>query len=877
MPPTESVAPDPKLTRMGTAMGTPGYMPPEQAVGETIDERADVYAIGATLYHVLAGVAPYGDVPPNRDVMLAICERPPAPLAEVEPRVPNDLQTIVAKAMARDPADRYASARELAEELRQFQNGNLVDAYQYSRGELFRRWVARNRGLLAAVLVFLAAGAIAVAMYQRREQELIGESEHVSEQAAKTRIGLLQEKGRSELLLGKPLPALAYLGEAYKLGGDGAALRSLLADATRPLDAIEATIEPRGNAIFAAAYRPDGAQVLTATEQGVHVRDPDTGDSLKRLEQGSRAWSVAYSADGKRFATASWDRPAKVWDADTFEVRAELPEPMDSVLLSDDGSLVVTRRNQAAAVWNASTGAPIARIEHPERIAAASLTRDGAYLVTAGYQGTARVTRTRTGALVASIGTGVVDAAPSPDGTTVATGHEDGTVAMWDLRTGAPLATARGHDRRLTSVAFNDEGTLLVSTGEDGIARVWNARGLAPFSTLRGHRARVTGGAFSDDGTRVVTTSRDWTAKVWNARTGKLLLSLEHGAEVVSAAFSPDGMSVIAGGARGAKRWTLKTGKLIARMPSEGGLHLSRFSPDGERIATAGRNGVARLYEASGPTIGQLAHGDLVTSMVFDADGTRLLTASRDGTAKLWEAESGLRVAVYEHGHPVLAAEFHPEGVVTVDDRGTVRVWDAEAATQKRELSVSDQELAAVAVGPDGKLVAIAPKRERRAVLVAIDGGGSTRSLDGHRDEITGLSFSPDGNRLVTASLDSTARIWDVKTTTVLATLEDHDAAINFAAFDMAGKRVVTASDDGTAKLWDADAGMLLATLDGHERPVLYAVFDTGGNRVITASADGGAILWDTSLETRSRADIARLIEQHVPWKVDGDVLVPRE
>jgi tetratricopeptide (TPR) repeat protein len=154
-------------TAVGSVLGTPAYMPPEQARGQSVDERADVYAIGAMLYHVLGGVAPF-DGKTAADVLAAVTAGPPTPLAERQPGLPRDLDAIVARAMARAPADRYPTARELAEDLRRFQTGQLVGAHRYSRRQLLWRWVKRHRGAVAVAVIALATLATVATVSLRR-------------------------------------------------------------------------------------------------------------------------------------------------------------------------------------------------------------------------------------------------------------------------------------------------------------------------------------------------------------------------------------------------------------------------------------------------------------------------------------------------------------------------------------------------------------------------------------------------------------------------------------------------------------------------------------------------------------------------------------
>ncbi|MBA3539187.1 MAG: serine/threonine protein kinase, partial [Deltaproteobacteria bacterium] len=149
----------------GAVLGTPFYMPPEQAVGDTADERADVYAIGAMLYQLITGSPPFADQQP-RDLgalLAMVSAGTPTAMAALEPGVPSDLATIVTKAMAPDADARYPTARELADDLRRFTNGQLVQAHRYDRRTLLKRWLRRHRASVTVALAFvvvLAVGSI---------------------------------------------------------------------------------------------------------------------------------------------------------------------------------------------------------------------------------------------------------------------------------------------------------------------------------------------------------------------------------------------------------------------------------------------------------------------------------------------------------------------------------------------------------------------------------------------------------------------------------------------------------------------------------------------------------------------------------------------
>jgi eukaryotic-like serine/threonine-protein kinase len=167
----------------GVVAGTPAYMPPEQARGFPADRRADVWALGATIYHLLAGRPPY-DGPTSDAVLEAVKTSQPPPLRRIAPAVPDELAALVDKAMERDPALRYPSARELADDLRRFQTGQLVGAYRYSAGALAARWARRHRAVLAvaaaALVVLAAGGAVAV-------RHVVAERDRANREAAAAR------------------------------------------------------------------------------------------------------------------------------------------------------------------------------------------------------------------------------------------------------------------------------------------------------------------------------------------------------------------------------------------------------------------------------------------------------------------------------------------------------------------------------------------------------------------------------------------------------------------------------------------------------------------------------------------------------------------
>jgi tetratricopeptide (TPR) repeat protein len=217
-------APSPTLTATGAMLGTPCYMAPEQASGGQVGERTDVYALGAILYHVFAGAPPYLADSPD-EVLEHVRHGPPVPLAQVVPELAPDLETIVQKAMARDPGQRYATAAEMAEDLRRLEAGQLVAAHTYSLGALFARWVARHRAALATAAGFaIALAVMGVVSIRRvvRERDRADEAKYLAEHERQTAITQRNAaEGVVEFMIGELKARLQPLGKLELLDGVG--------------------------------------------------------------------------------------------------------------------------------------------------------------------------------------------------------------------------------------------------------------------------------------------------------------------------------------------------------------------------------------------------------------------------------------------------------------------------------------------------------------------------------------------------------------------------------------------------------------------------------------------------------------------------------
>jgi WD40 repeat protein/tRNA A-37 threonylcarbamoyl transferase component Bud32 len=856
------------LTHTGSVMGTPLYMAPEQSKGKRLDERADVYALGAILYHLLAGVPPYAEASPQ-DILERLEQKPPAPVEETEPRVPKELVAIVCKALSKDPADRYATAKAFADELKRFQTGQLVRAYRYSRGTLLRRWLARHRAPVLVALAFAALFVLAGGMALRR---LI----HEHSVAETKNSDLIVFQARS-LLEKDPTAAVAFL-KSYRVLPDR---ENIVRDiALRAYSAGIARHVFRRDESWASlvAFSPDSRLIATPRHGGkLQVVELESGRVIGELQQGSsldaRVWQVAFSADGTHVLFSDWNGTwLYKWNYRSGEVKrygGQRPELLTH-RFSADRQWMAGRTAQASIwVWNLSTFESRELQGHRGKIADFVFVRRRGELISASTDGTVRVWNLSDGSsrLLEGIVPGLKVLSASE--TSIAAADAEGTIHLWDALSGRKLAS-HAQQNPLLDLEFSSDGRRLASAGESGTLRVLDVESGATTS-FAGHQGAIKSVTFASEN-RVATGGLDGTVRIWDLSSGSQRILRGHSAGVLDVVFSKDRQYLASSGNDATARvWRMLGAdeeEKTLRGHTDAAMHVL-FSPDGGKLATAGRDHVVRVWDRESLAgIALRGHTDLVYYTDFSPDGAALASVGFDGVLRLWDLSQQTSRALRFHQGTIWTVKFSHRGdtVATGGADGLVVLWDFRSGAVKKSHK-EPKPIYSLAFSPDDRLLAFA-------------GGAGLGMWDLEADQIsprfrgqeaTDVAFSPDGLQVAWVGNAKSLTVADVRSGKINQLPYAH-GNLRLVVYSPDGKYVAAGDNVDTVVLWEL-ASNRVTHLRGHTAQIMSLAFSARGSLLASASWDGTVRLWDVATGLPRAIHSERNQLKHVAVSPDGKLV----
>jgi eukaryotic-like serine/threonine-protein kinase len=887
-----------QATLHGSALGTPQYMSPEQALGQLdrIGPASDVYSLGATLYCILTGRPPLALLSDIGEVLRRVALGDIPSPRDVKTGIPDTLDAICKKAMAARPEDRYPSALTLAGDIENWLADEPPLGVREALARRIGRWERRHRafirvGGLASVVVALVAVAAALgvnaarhrAEERRRQAVALGEIAEIRKQdAARQRDALRRLTNRLTLDRGLTLlhdddrrEGLLWLARSLIGMSDQAdplepATRINMAAWSGSLHRLRDCLDHNGP-VRAVAWSPTGQSVATGSDDGTaRLWDPVTGAPLSPpLAHSGPVLALAYSPDGTTLATASEDQRARLWNAAAGLPRGEPMRhsgPVTSLAFTPEGTTLYTgSADGMVRSWNSATGQPRGQtFELGTLVRSIAIAAHGRTLASTDGHGSGILCDLATGNRqpIALRWPGHVRSmAFSADGSKLACGGDDGLLRLVDTKSAQVLATSTKslHTGPILTVAFRPDGTAVATGSYDTTCRLWRVPDLSPLGRRMEQRGHVWNISFSPDGSLLAAAYDDNTAQIWNlAQSERHGDPLPHTKSVRAVVFSGDGGSILTACDEGSARiWQLGTGPGIGQPMN----HLPEVCalaarPDGKVIATAGADGIIRLWDALTTRLiaKQQGHEPATAfDLVFNSAGTVLVSGSRDGLLKLWNGAT-----LEPIGSPIRMTSWvrrvavSPDGTTLVagDHTGQLGFWDARTGTPLAPFGSVLHAVTSLAFSPDGTRLAVCNSEGEARIwdMTRFVPIGDPMRQQG---SIRTAAFSPDGTRLVTGSYDKTARIWDVRTMKPLGSTLAHRAYVWSVCFSSDGERILTGSFDGTAQIWDGHTGRPRGEPMRHSDMIYGAIFNSDASMALTFGRSRKAWLWDTASSRR--------------------------
>lgn len=827
---------DTERTLSGVIFGTPAYMAPEQASGQSnrVSAATDVYALGTILYELLTGRPPFRTPCPLETMNCIVSQEPRAPRS-LDSRTPRDLEIICLKCLRKEAGQRYASAGELADDLQRWRNGEPIQARSVPRWVRVVKWT-RRRPAAAALLGVLVLAALSASLgglwhTLKLEQALRYAQDQESEARREHRRALEREEALDEQLhaldvhtaqrlwrSGHLTQAVLRLEKHFPAGGE---IESATFDWRYQwrlcrTDASVLLLSPGAEAL-SAAFSPDGMRLAVAHSDGsVAVWSMATHRRIAHLRRHRGAISqLAFAPDGRTLWTKGEDGALIWWDvAHGAEVRCRkqrnvserlwLPSPNGQLLAIglDDKAVALRRFEGEKQLWQSSM---------PARVEQLAFAADSSVLASTSQGGWVKVWTADGGeAGWFAHDSAVTALALSCKGGLLAVAESDGQITLHVRNSGHTVRFHSSREGVVRSLAFSPDRSLLASIGDDHIIRIWETSTGRLRNALRGHTDRINGLTFAPDSRSLATVGRDGVVRLWNPLR------------------------------RQDRQPLLEPTPSISRLA---------WSPDGRIAAAAGSDRVVTLWDAgTWQTIGRLTgHFDEVRAMAFAPDSRTLATASADRVVQLWDVPSQSARSGLVHRTGVRAVVFSGDGktLATGEDNGTLALWDVQHGVRLTELARHRGAVTCLARSPDGNMLASAG--DDRTVQLWLTERWQRGPTLVHPESVAQVDFHADSRTLATVQTSGTVMLWDAVAGTLLVTMPRTQDAPELAHFSPDGRSLVLASRISPLTIWDINdrrnPSIRYHLKDGNE--VVDVAFAPKGKAFVSAHRDGRITRWD--------------------------------